>query len=183
MVRRSPQPYSRMIRPWRSWIFGKANEGHVLVVPKRHFEQIYDLEEEIASALGEDGAKSGPCRAPRLRAGGIVDLAVEWCGCISGSAARTLAPSSAVHERWPSCCVSQGRCRPSTEPIGAVSEEHRRSFGCSISRTRSFSSALAPPGNLAVCTRREREKHTIAHAGCLVHARAGESSAVVGKSV
>ncbi len=31
----------------------QSNEGHVLVVPKRHFEQIYDLEEEIASALAK----------------------------------------------------------------------------------------------------------------------------------
>ncbi len=29
----------------------QSNEGHVLVVPKRHFEQIYDLDEESASAL------------------------------------------------------------------------------------------------------------------------------------
>ena len=29
----------------------QSNEGHVLVVPKRHFEQIYDLDEETASAL------------------------------------------------------------------------------------------------------------------------------------
>ena len=26
----------------------QSNEGHVLVVPTRHFEQIYDLDEEIA---------------------------------------------------------------------------------------------------------------------------------------
>ncbi len=31
----------------------QSNEGHVLVVPKRHFEQIYDLDEEIASALAK----------------------------------------------------------------------------------------------------------------------------------
>ena len=31
----------------------QSNEGHVLVVPKRHLEQIYDLDEEIASALGK----------------------------------------------------------------------------------------------------------------------------------
>ena len=31
----------------------QSNEGHVLVVPKRHFEQIYDLDEEIASSLGK----------------------------------------------------------------------------------------------------------------------------------
>ena len=29
----------------------QSNEGHVLVVPKRHFEQIYDLDEDTASAL------------------------------------------------------------------------------------------------------------------------------------
>lgn len=29
----------------------QPNEGKVLVVPKRHFEQIYDLDDEIASAL------------------------------------------------------------------------------------------------------------------------------------
>ena len=31
----------------------QSNEGHVLVVPKRHFEQIYDLDEEIASSLAK----------------------------------------------------------------------------------------------------------------------------------
>ena len=31
----------------------QSNEGHVLVVPTRHFEQIYDLDEEIASSLGK----------------------------------------------------------------------------------------------------------------------------------
>ena len=29
----------------------QSNEGHVLVVPKRHFEQIYDLDEDTACAL------------------------------------------------------------------------------------------------------------------------------------
>lgn len=29
----------------------QSNEGHVLVVPRRHFEQIYDLDEDTASAL------------------------------------------------------------------------------------------------------------------------------------
>lgn len=29
----------------------QSNEGHVLVVPKGHFEQIYDLDEDSASAL------------------------------------------------------------------------------------------------------------------------------------
>ena len=29
----------------------QSNEGHVLVVPRNHFEQIYDLDEDTASAL------------------------------------------------------------------------------------------------------------------------------------
>lgn len=29
----------------------QSNEGHVLVVPRRHFEQIYDLDDDSASAL------------------------------------------------------------------------------------------------------------------------------------
>ena len=29
----------------------QSNEGHVLVVPRRHFEQIYDLDEDSACAL------------------------------------------------------------------------------------------------------------------------------------
>ena len=35
----------------------QSNEGHVLVVPKRHFEQIYDLDEETASALANTVCK------------------------------------------------------------------------------------------------------------------------------
>ena len=31
----------------------QSNEGHVLVIPKSHFEQIYDLDERIASSLGK----------------------------------------------------------------------------------------------------------------------------------
>ena len=29
----------------------QSNEGHVLVVPKKHLEQIYDLDEDTASSL------------------------------------------------------------------------------------------------------------------------------------
>ena len=35
----------------------QSNEGHVLVVPKRQFEQIYDLDEETASALASTVCK------------------------------------------------------------------------------------------------------------------------------
>ena len=35
----------------------QSNEGHVLVVPKRHFEQIYDLDEDTASALASTVCK------------------------------------------------------------------------------------------------------------------------------
>ncbi len=35
----------------------QSNEGHVLVVPRRHFEQIYDLDEETASALASTVCK------------------------------------------------------------------------------------------------------------------------------
>ncbi len=31
----------------------QSNDGHVLIIPKTHFEQIYDLDEEIASSLGK----------------------------------------------------------------------------------------------------------------------------------
>lgn len=35
----------------------QSNEGHVLVVPRRHFEQIYDLDEDTASALASTVCK------------------------------------------------------------------------------------------------------------------------------
>ena len=77
----------------------QSNEGHVLVVPKRHFEQIYDLDEEIASSLAKTVRRVARAVRRVYEAGKDVDLAVEWCGCISGSAARSLARTSAVLER------------------------------------------------------------------------------------
>ncbi|MXY47718.1 MAG: HIT family protein [Gemmatimonadetes bacterium] len=38
----------------------QSNEGHVLVVPKNHFEQIYDLDEHAAAALA-----SAVCKVAR----------------------------------------------------------------------------------------------------------------------
>ena len=35
----------------------QSNEGHVLVVPKSHFEQIYDLDEDTASSLASTVCK------------------------------------------------------------------------------------------------------------------------------
>ena len=35
----------------------QSNEGHVLVVPKRHFEQIYDLDDDTAVALANSVCK------------------------------------------------------------------------------------------------------------------------------
>lgn len=36
----------------------QSNEGHVLVIPKRHYEQIYDLDNDIASALAKTVRKA-----------------------------------------------------------------------------------------------------------------------------
>ena len=103
----------------------QSNEGHVLVVPKRHFEQIYDLDDDTAVALRQFGLQSCPGGPPRLRTGRTVYLAVQWSGSVSGGTARSLACNPTVYGRWTPRRVSEGPRRTCAPRIlVAIAEEH-----------------------------------------------------------